>query len=81
MSMQRAPSVLALALGLAIGGCATQASTEGGPVVEKEYRTGSHIPSSRSMETKAISRDEVEKGQNSSLNPGASMPTPRGGGG
>jgi hypothetical protein len=33
------------------------------------------------METKAISRDEVEKGQNSSLNPGASMPAPRGGGG
>ena len=77
--MQRALSFVAVAAMLA--GCAAQTSTEEASV-EKQYRTGSHIPGrTPSSDVKAVSRDEMEKGMNSSMVPGPTMPMPRGGGG
>jgi hypothetical protein len=77
--MHRALSLLAAAAML--GACATETSTEGG-YVEKQTRTGTHIPSkAANSDVKSVSGDELEKGRNSSMSPGPSMPMPRGGGG
>jgi len=76
--MQRALFFLALAAML--GACATETSTEGDPA-EKQYRTGSHIPGrAPSGDTRSVSGEELERGRNSSMNPGPSMPMPRPGG-
>ena len=77
--MQRALSFVAVAAMLA--GCAAQTSTEEASV-EKQYRTGSHIPNrAPSTDVKSVSKDELDKGLNGSMNPGPTMPMPRGGGG
>ena len=73
--MQRALCLAAAAAMLAA--CAAQTSTEEAGV-EKQYRTGSHIPGrAPSSEVKAVSREEMEKGMDGSLSPGPSMPMPR----
>jgi PBP1b-binding outer membrane lipoprotein LpoB len=76
--MHRSLSFLAVAV--LLGGCAAETSTEEARV-EKQYRTGSHIPGrAPASDVTSVSGDELEKGRNGSLSPGPSMPMPRGGG-
>ena len=76
--MHRTLSFFAVAF--LLGACAAETSTEEAHV-DKQYRTGSHIPGrAPASDVKAVSREEMEKGIDSSLNPGPTMPMPRAGG-
>lgn len=68
----------------ALAGCATTAG-EGSdhPFVEKQYRTGSNIAARRSPEADGVttvSKEDLDRARESSLDAGRGMPTPRPGG-
>jgi outer membrane lipoprotein SlyB len=57
----------------ALTGCATPDASTDEVVVQKEYRTGSNLPVRHSTVT-ALSKEDLENQQNSSLNAGPQMP-------
>ena len=76
------PLVLAA---LVLAACASEETSTTGSKgwVEREYRTGSNIathraPANDGVET--MSKDDVDRVRNSSLNPGVAIPPPRPGG-
>ncbi|HEX7560332.1 MAG TPA: hypothetical protein VF386_14115 [Usitatibacter sp.] len=76
--------LFAVATAAIVAGCATQDANQAeGGYVEKEYRVGSNLPSRHTSTAEGvttISAEDLERARNSSLNPGAAMPPPRGGG-
>ena len=75
-------SVLAAA---ALAACAAPdlATDAQGARAEREYRTGSHLPSDRNAAGSGVqsaSKEDVDKALDGSLNPGRTMPMPRQGG-
>ena len=65
----------------ALAGCAAHEGNDG-PIVEKEYRTGSNLAVRRSPEADgvtSISKEDVDRSRDGSLNAGAQLPPPRAG--
>ncbi|HEY4999314.1 MAG TPA: hypothetical protein VII36_09230 [Usitatibacter sp.] len=63
----------------ALASCAAGAGNDG-PIVEKEYRTGSNLAVKRSPAADGVSsmsKDDVDRTRDSSLSAGAQLPPPR----
>jgi len=78
--------VLLLAVAAAVStlaGCASTSEGNGQPFVEKQYRTGSNLAVRRSSEADGVttvSKEDLDRARDSSLDAGRGMPTPRPGG-
>jgi hypothetical protein len=75
--------LIAAVVASALAGCATPDATTGEPIVEKEYRTGSNLPVKRSSSGDGVttmSKEDLERARDSSLNAGSQMPMPKPGG-
>jgi type IV pilus biogenesis protein CpaD/CtpE len=66
----------------ALAGCAAQEGNTG-PVVEKQYRTGSNLAVRHAQPgdpVTTVSKEDLDRARDSSMNPGAGIPPPRPGG-
>ncbi len=75
--------LLAAVVASALAGCATGQEGNNLPVVEKQYRTGSNLAvrhSSTVDGVTTVSKEDLDRARDSSMNAGQGMPTPRPGG-
>jgi hypothetical protein len=66
-----------------LAGCAASQEGNNLPVVEKQYRTGSNLAvrhSSAADGVTTVSKEDLDRARESSMDAGRSMPTPRPGG-
>ena len=66
-----------------LAGCAASQEGNNLPVVEKQYRTGSNLAvrhSSTADGVTTVSKEDLERARESSMDAGRSMPMPRPGG-
>jgi hypothetical protein len=81
---RRMKKVLSLAIAAcALSACATTGESNDGPIVEKQYRTGSNLAvrhSSQADGVTTVSKEDMDRARDSSLNAGAGIPAPRPGG-
>ncbi|MGZ5041757.1 MAG: hypothetical protein ACXWG1_07915 [Usitatibacter sp.] len=66
-----------------LAGCATTETGSDAPFVEKQYRTGSNLAVRRSSAADGVttvSKEDLDRARESSLDAGRAMPAPRPGG-
>lgn len=81
--MKKELLLAAAAVASALAGCAASQEGNNLPVAEKQYRTGSNIAvrhSSAADGVTTVSKEDLDRARDSSLDAGRGMPTPRPGG-